>query len=130
MAEAEGQPVHKDEERIVIEIQASPPGKRIKGLQMLSGGEKALTSIALLCAILSNNPSPFVVLDEVDAALDESNAIRFAKILEELAARSQFIVITHNRYTMENARVLYGVTMGEDSVSRILSLKLEEAIKI
>jgi len=93
----------------------------------LSGGERALTSVALVCAILSTNPSPFVVLDEVDAALDESNSIRFAEIVGELAAKTQFVVISHNRATMEKAQVLYGVTMGDDSVSRLLSIKLEDA---
>jgi len=110
-----------------LEIQAVPPGKRVKTIGMLSGGERALTSIALLCSIISNNPSPFVVLDEVDASLDEANSIRFADIIGELAGNTQFVVITHNRYTMEHAHILYGVTMGDDGVSHLLSLKLEEA---
>ncbi len=110
-----------------IDIFAQPPGKRIKDITILSGGERALTSVALVCAILSTNPSPFVVLDEVDAALDESNSIRFAEIVGELAAKTQFVVISHNRATMEKAQVLYGVTMGDDSVSRLLSIKLEDA---
>lgn len=110
-----------------LEIQAVPPGKRVKTIGMLSGGERAMTSIALLCAIISNNPSPFVVLDEVDASLDEANSIRFAEIVGELAGNTQFVVITHNRYTMEHANILYGVTMGEDGVSHLLSLKLSEA---
>jgi chromosome segregation protein len=116
-------------ERVVtgIEIQATPPGKRLKGIAMLSGGERALTSIALICAIISNNPSPFVVLDEVDAALDEANSQRFAAILAHLAKQTQFVTITHNRATMEKANILYGVTMGDDGVSRMLSVKLEEA---
>lgn len=109
-----------------IDIVATPPGKKIKNITMLSGGECALTSIALICAILDNNPSPFVVLDEVDAALDESNAERFATILEELSARSQFIIITHNRYTMRRANVLYGVTMHDDGTSHILSINMDE----
>jgi chromosome segregation ATPase len=113
-----------------IEIQATPPGKRLKSINALSGGERALTSIALICAIMASNPSPFVVLDEVDAALDESNSIRFADIVEELSAHTQFILITHNRATMHKASVLYGVTMGDDGISRVLSLKLEEAEKI
>lgn len=116
------------EELIGIDIQATPPGKRIKDISILSGGERALTSVALVCAILATNPSPFVVLDEVDAALDESNSIRFAQILGELATKTQFVAITHNRATMEQAAVLYGVTMGQDSVSRLLSVQLEEAI--
>jgi chromosome segregation protein len=110
-----------------VEIQATPPGKRLKSINALSGGERALTSIALICAIMTNNPSPFIVLDEVDAALDESNSIKFAKIVDELSKKTQFIVITHNRATMDMARVLYGVTMGDDGVSKMLSVKLEEA---
>lgn len=116
-----------EEEKYVIDISATPPAKRIKGLAQLSGGEKALTAIALIMAIISNQPSPFVVLDEVDAALDENNAIRFAGILEELGEKTQFIVVTHNRYTMEKAETLYGVTMGDEGVSQLLSVKLEEA---
>lgn len=113
-----------------LEIFANPPGKRVKTIHSLSGGERALTSIALICAIMTTNPSPFVVLDEVDAALDESNAARFAAIIDELSHRTQFLVITHNRYTMQKAQVLYGVTMAEDSTSSVLSLQLEEAEKI
>ncbi|MFH1456952.1 MAG: AAA family ATPase [Patescibacteria group bacterium] len=112
-----------------VEIEATPPGKKLKSINMLSGGERAMTSIALLCAILSANPSPFVVLDEVDAALDEANSIRYADIIEQLSSKSQFIIITHNRATMEKADILYGVTMGDDGVSNILSLKLESAEK-
>ncbi|MBU0649245.1 AAA family ATPase [Patescibacteria group bacterium] len=113
-----------------IEIQATPPGKRLKSINALSGGEMALTSIALICSIMANNPSPFVVLDEVDAALDESNSIKFANIIDELSKRTQFILITHNRATMNRARALYGVTMSEDGMSKMLSVKLEEAEKI
>ncbi len=109
-----------------IEIQATPPGKKLKSLNLLSGGERALTSIALISAIMAVNPSPFVVLDEVDAALDESNTIRFAKILEDLSKNSQFIIITHNRATMEKADLLYGVTMGDDGISNLLSVHLED----
>lgn len=112
-----------------VEIHATPPGKKLKSIAMLSGGERALTSIALLSAILSLNPPPFVILDEVDAALDESNSARFATILTELANTTQFIVITHNRATMQASEILYGVTMGDDGVSKILSLKFEEAEK-
>ncbi|MFH0952201.1 MAG: AAA family ATPase [Patescibacteria group bacterium] len=113
-----------------IDIYASPPGKRLKGIRMLSGGERALTSIALICAIIYNNPSPFVVLDEVDAALDEANSRRFASILEKLINRTQFITITHNRATMERSNILYGVTMGADGVSKLLSMKIEDAEKV
>lgn len=115
-------------ERIAgIEIVAQPPGKRIKNIAMLSGGERALVSIALICAIMDTNPSPFVVLDEVDASLDEANAGKFSAILEELAHKTQFIVITHNRYTMQKANVLYGVTMRDDGTSQMLSINLDEA---
>ncbi len=110
-----------------IEIRATPPGKRVSALAMLSGGEKALTSIALICAMISSNPSPFVILDEVDAALDEANSIKFAGILAHLSHKTQFIAITHNRATMQHSKILYGVTMGDDSVSKILSIKLKEA---
>lgn len=110
-----------------IDINATPPGKRLRGIGMLSGGERALTSIALICAIIHNNPSPFVVLDEVDAALDETNSIRFATIIEKLAHKTQFIIITHNRATMSKSRILYGVTMGDDGVSKLLSVNIEDA---
>ncbi len=109
-----------------VDILATPPGKRLKALNLLSGGERALTSIALLSAIMDVNPSPFVMLDEVDAALDESNTIRFASILDELSQKSQFIIVTHNRATMEKADVLYGVTMGDDGISNLLSVHLED----
>jgi len=109
-----------------IEIQATPPGKKIASVSMLSGGERALTAIALICAIISANPSPFVVLDEVDAALDEANSERLAKILEDLSHKTQFIIITHNRAPMRRANILYGVTMGDDGVSKLLSVKLDE----
>lgn len=120
----------KKKYEIGIEIQVSPPGKRLKSLNMLSGGEKALTSIALICAIIANNPSPFVVLDEVDAALDEANSERFVKIIDELSPKTQFICITHNRTTMHHAAILYGVTMGDDGVSKLLSINLAEAEKV
>ncbi|HRY63090.1 MAG TPA: AAA family ATPase [Patescibacteria group bacterium] len=110
-----------------IEIYATPPGKKLKSISILSGGERALTSIALICAIISSNPAPFVVLDEVDAALDESNSLRFAQILSDLSHKTQFIVITHNRATMEKAKLLYGVTMGEDGISKLISIKLEDS---
>lgn len=109
-----------------IEIQATPPGKKIQSVAMLSGGERALTAIALICAIISANPSPFVVLDEVDAALDESNSERLARILDDLSDKTQFIVITHNRASMRRASILYGVTMQADGISQILSVKLDE----
>jgi len=110
-----------------VEIVARPPGKKAQALSMLSGGERALTAVALLFAMLEVRPVPFCVLDEVDAALDEANVGRFSEALRGLAARTQFIVITHNRGTIEAADALYGVTVGDDSVSRVISLRLEEA---
>ncbi|MBA3644024.1 MAG: AAA family ATPase, partial [Chloroflexia bacterium] len=107
-----------------IEIIAQPPGKRLQSLALLSGGERALTAAALLIAILRVNPAPFCVLDEVDAALDEANVVRFREHLRALAAETQVIVITHNRGTIETADTLYGVSMGDDGVSRVLSLRL------
>ena len=110
-----------------VEIVARPPGKKPQALAMLSGGERALTAVALLFAMLEVRPVPFCVLDEVDAALDEANIGRFADALRSLADQTQFIVITHNRGTIEAADALYGVTVGEDSVSRVISLRLDEA---
>ncbi len=110
-----------------IEVVACPPGKKITNLAALSGGERTLTSIALLCAILHTNPSPFVLLDEVEAALDEANTLRFTKILTELAYQSQFIIITHNRVTMHASDVLYGVTMGGGGASKLVSVKVAES---
>lgn len=114
--------------KIGIEIKASPPGKKVASIHMLSGGERALTSIALICAIIRANPSPFVVLDEVDAALDEANSERFAHILATLSRDTQCIAITHNRATMEQSSILYGVTMGDNGVSKLLSVDLEKAV--
>ncbi len=116
----------KEGEVAGIEITATPPGKRAKSIALLSGGERALTSIALICAIMATNPSPFVVLDEVDAALDESNSRKFAEIIATLADKTQFVVVTHNRATMAQANVLYGVTMGDDGVSQLLSVNFEQ----
>ena len=116
-----------DETDYGIDIEVDLPRKRIKGLAMLSGGERALVSIALLFAITAVNPPPFLVLDETDAALDEANSQKYSAILKELSKKTQLIVITHNRETMKQAGILYGVTMGEDGMSKILSLKLEEA---
>jgi chromosome segregation protein len=113
-----------------IEITARPPGKKPQALAMLSGGERALTAVALLFAMLEIRPVPFCVLDEVDAALDEANIGRFTDALRELASQTQFIVITHNRGTIEIADALYGVTVGDDSVSRVISLRLEDATAI
>ena len=109
-----------------VDIFAQPPGKKLGSLALLSGGEKSLTAVALLFALLSANPSPICVLDEVDAALDEANVGRFVDELRALSERTQFIIITHNRRTIENADAIYGVSMGADSVSRVLSLKLSD----
>jgi len=109
-----------------IEIYARPPGKRIGSLAQLSGGERALTATALLLAILRVKPAPFCVLDEVDAALDERNVGRFTQALRELTDRTQFVVITHNRGTIEAADMLYGVSMDDGGVSKVISLKLSE----
>jgi chromosome segregation protein len=112
-----------------IDIIAQPPRKRVRSLNMLSGGERSLTAVALLFALLHIHPSPIVVLDEVDAALDEANVGRFTAALRELAERSQFIIITHNRRTLEMADTIYGVSMGEDSTSTVLSLRLSDFSK-
>lgn len=108
-----------------IEIQAQPPGKRLQNVQLLSGGEKALTAVALLMAIFRYQPSPFCILDEVDAPLDEVNVGRLAQLLKEMAAQTQFIVITHAKKTMEAAEMLYGVTMQEQGVSKLVSVRLQ-----
>jgi len=113
-----------------VEIVARPPGKKAQALSMLSGGERALTAVALLFAMLEVRPVPFCVLDEVDAALDEANVGRFVEALQGLAASTQFVVITHNRGTIEAADALFGVTVGDDAVSRVISLRLDEATAI
>ncbi len=109
-----------------VEIVAQPPGKRLKNLSMLSGGEKTMTVMALLFASFLVKPSPFCVLDEVDAPLDETNVVRFGQFLRQMADRSQFIVITHNKRTMEIANSLFGVTMEEPGVSKLVSVRLHE----
>ena len=113
-----------------IDISISLPNKRVKGLQMLSGGERALTSIALLFAISQVNPPPFIILDETDAALDEANSKKYGDMIENLSKYSQLILITHNRETMSRAGILYGVTMGGDGISKLLSVKFEEAVEV
>lgn len=109
-----------------IDIVAQPPGKKLQNLQLLSGGERALTAMALLFAILQVKPVPFCVLDEVEAALDEANVVRFAQYLREFSEQTQFIVVTHRKGTMEEADVLYGVTMEEGGVSKLVSVRLED----
>ncbi len=109
-----------------IEITARPPGKELRSLSLLSGGEKTMTAIALLLAIFRNKPSPFCILDEVDAALDEANTQRLASVLREFLDRSQFIVITHKKRTMAAADRLWGVTMQESGISRILPMRFED----
>ena len=113
-----------------LEVNVSLPRKKVKGLMMLSGGERALTSIALLFAISQVNPPPFIILDETDAALDEANSKKYGDMIESLSKNSQLILITHNRETMSRAGVLYGVTMGSDGASKLLSIAFEEAVKV
>jgi chromosome segregation protein len=108
-----------------IDIVASPPGKRLQNVLLLSGGEKAMTALALLIAIFRYQPSPFCILDEVDAPLDEANVGRFTRLIGEMSSHTQFIVVTHNRKTMETGSVLYGVTMQEPGVSKIVSVRWE-----
>jgi chromosome segregation protein len=111
-----------------IDIIASPPGKRLQNVLLLSGGEKALTALALLMAIFRYQPSPFCILDEVDAPLDEPNILRLTRLLKEMSDKTQFIVITHAKRTMEAAQALYGVTMQEPGVSRLVSVRFDAAI--
>ena len=110
-----------------VEIYAQPPDKRITRLAALSGGERSLTSVALLFALLSVNPSPIVVLDEVDAALDEANIGRFVQTVRDFTGETQFIVVSHSRITIEAADSIYGISMGSDSTSQVLSIQLGHA---
>src|SRR5207249_2789067 len=109
-----------------VEILAQTPGKRLQPLTLLSGGERALTALAFLFALQAVNPSPFYVLDEVDAALDDANVVRFNRVLKRLAADQQFLIVTHNHSTMAQAEVLYGVTLAEHGISRIVSVRLQQ----
>ena len=121
--------VLEDEQDILgcgIEIRVTPPGKSLKNLSLLSGGEKAFVAIALYFAILKVRPTPFCVLDEIEAALDDVNVTRFAQYLQRLSDKTQFIVITHRRGTMEEADMLYGVTMQERGVSKLLMLNIAD----
>ena len=111
-----------------IDITAKLPGKRSQGLALLSGGERSLTAVALIFSLLKVSPTPFCVLDEVDAMLDESNVGRFRDLLLELSRQTQFIIVTHNRNTVQAAQVIYGISMGSDSASTVISLKLDEFV--
>jgi chromosome segregation protein len=119
--ESEGNPLDEG-----VEILAQTPGKRLQPLTLLSGGERALTALAFLFALQAVNPSPFYVLDEVDAALDDANVVRFNRVLKRLASDQQFLIVTHNHSTMAQAEVLYGVTLGEHGISRIVSVRLHQ----
>jgi len=120
-AETDGNPLDDG-----VEILAQTPGKRLQPLTLLSGGERALTALAFLFALQAVNPSPFYVLDEVDAALDDANVVRFNRVLKRLSADQQFLIVTHNHSTMAQAEVLYGVTLGDHGISRIVSVRLQQ----
>ncbi len=109
-----------------VEIVAQPPGKKLGNIELMSGGEKALTAVSLIFAIFQHRPSPFCILDEVDAPLDEANVARYNESIRSMTASSQFIMITHIKKTMQSVDVLYGVTMGEPGVSRIVSVKVND----
>lgn len=113
-----------------IDIDVSLPRKKVKDLEMLSGGERSLTSIALLFALSQVNPPPFLVLDETDAALDEANSQKYGDMIENLARQTQLVVVTHNRETMSRADIIYGVTLGSDDASTLLSIRFEDAVKV
>ena len=116
-----------DEENILecgIDITVQPPGKKLQNMMLLSGGEKAFTAIAILFAILKINPAPFCVLDEIEAALDDVNVYRYAEYLKKFSNNTQFLIITHRKGTMEAADTVYGVTMEEKGISKLLSMKL------
>ena len=118
----------EDEDNILecgIDINVQPPGKKLQNMTLLSGGEKAFTAIALLFAILKINPSPFCVLDEIEAALDDVNVYRYAEYLKKFTKDTQFLVITHRKGTMEAADTVYGVTMEENGISKLLSMNLK-----
>jgi len=111
-------------------VMARPPGKRNSTIHLLSGGEKALTALALVMAIFELNPAPFCILDEVDAPLDEANVGRFCQLISEMSQRIQFIYITHNKASMEMAHQLMGVTMQEPGVSRLVAVDVDEAVQL
>ncbi|MDP3052219.1 MAG: hypothetical protein Q8N42_01795, partial [bacterium] len=126
-APSESEEAKEEETEEGLDVKVDLPRKRIKSLDSLSGGERALTSIALLFALSQVNPPPFLILDETDAALDEANSQKYARMLKDLSNRTQLILVTHNRETMKQAGILYGVTIGSSGVSQILSIKFEEA---
>lgn len=130
LEEGDLEPEEEEDVEEGIEIDVALPNKKVRGLDMLSGGERALTSIALIFAMSQVNPPLFVILDETDAALDEANSRRYGDMISALAERSQLILITHNRETMGRAGVLYGVTMAGDGVSKLLSVKFDEAVQV
>ncbi|HZP11437.1 MAG TPA: AAA family ATPase, partial [Nevskiaceae bacterium] len=113
-----------------VRVMARPPGKRNSSIQLLSGGEKAMTAVALLLALFQLNPAPFCLMDEVDAPLDDANVARFCEIVREMAQSVQFIIITHNKITMELADQLHGVTMQEPGVSRMVSVNVQQAVQL
>ena len=120
-----------DQEHVLesgIEIEVQPPGKRLQNMMLLSGGERAFTAIALLFAILRLKPTPFCILDEIEAALDDANVNRFSEYLRKYSSQTQFIMVTHRKGTMEGSDMLYGVTMQEHGVSRIVSMKMGEKV--
>ena len=109
-----------------VDIEAEPPGKSLQNIQLLSGGEKTLTSIAIIISIMELRPMPFCLLDEIESALDEVNTVRFAKYIQNFPGDTQFIMVTHKKITMEAADAIFGVTMQEKGVSKIVSVKLSE----
>jgi len=113
-----------------IDIIARPPGKKRQSIMLLSGGEKTMTALSLLFAILRVKPTPFCILDEVEAALDEHNVRRFIELLKTFTDKTQFLIITHNKITMQYLDLLYGITMEEKGKSKVISVRLEEAIKL
>jgi chromosome segregation protein len=113
-----------------ISIMARPPGKRISSIQLLSGGEKALTAVALVFAIFRMNPAPFCLLDEVDAPLDDANVMRFCDLVRDMSEQIQFLLVTHNKITMEITQQLIGVTMNEPGVSRLVAVDIDEAVEM
>src|SRR3546814_7849375 len=113
-----------------VRVMARPPGKRNSTIHLLSGGEKAMTAAALLLALFQLNPAPFCLMDEVDAPLDDANVGRFCEVVREMSQNVQFIIITHNKITMELAQQLHGVTMQEPGVSRLVSVDIEQAVEL